>query len=143
MKQKENTLNTSLIIAVGIGLALGFLLGRLRYKPQINTLYKMVKDRDKASTHMMPNGQMMMNEDTSMSMNNMVKALEGKKGDAYDREFISQMIEHHQGAIDMAKLAETSAKHDEIKNLSADIITSQSKEIVDMKTWWQAWGYTK
>lgn len=146
MKRKENLLNTPIIVAVVLGLVAGFLLGRLRYKPQINTLYKMVKDRDKANLksnmHVMPDGQMM-RSGTSMGMNDMVKALEEKKGDDFDRTFISLMIEHHQGAIDMAKLGEAYGKHVELKNLSKNIITTQTQEITDMKNWWQAWEYKK
>jgi len=33
----------------------------------------------------------------------------------------------------MAKLSEQNAKHDEIKNLSRDIIAAQEKEISEMK----------
>jgi uncharacterized protein (DUF305 family) len=51
------------------------------------------------------------------------------------------MIEHHEGAIDMAKLAETRAEHDEIKQLSQDITTAQEGEIAEMKKWQQQWGY--
>lgn len=75
------------------------------------------------------------------SMDAMVSSLEDKKGDAYDAEFVSQMIMHHQGAIDMAKLSAKQAKHKEIKDLSRDIIKAQEKEIADMKHWQKMWGY--
>jgi uncharacterized protein (DUF305 family) len=65
-----------------------------------------------------------------------------KSGDKFDEEFISQMIVHHEGAVEMAKLAEKQAKHDEIKQLSKDIISAQEKEINDMKQWQASWGYT-
>jgi uncharacterized protein (DUF305 family) len=41
----------------------------------------------------------------------------------------------------MAKLAETRAEHDDIKQLSQDIITAQEGEIAEMKKWQQQWGY--
>jgi uncharacterized protein (DUF305 family) len=63
------------------------------------------------------------------------------KGDEFDKAFIREMIIHHQGAIDMAKLIETNAKHEELKNLAQDIITTQSKEIDMMQTWQADWGY--
>lgn len=56
-----------------------------------------------------------------------------------DKHFIEEMIPHHQGAIDMAKLAETKATRSEIKNLAKDIIETQSKEIADMKAWYKEW----
>ncbi len=63
------------------------------------------------------------------------------KGDAYDRAFLSNMIAHHQGAVDMAKLALTNAKHQEIKNMANGIIATQSKEIDNMESWQKDWGY--
>lgn len=76
-----------------------------------------------------------------MSMDDMVKRLEDKKGDRFDEQFITDMIVHHQAAVDMAKLAKESAKHQEIKVLSQDIITAQESEIHAMKQWQKAWGY--
>lgn len=75
-------------------------------------------------------------------MTSMVDSLAGKTGDDFDRVFISTMIEHHQGAIDMAKLAESRAKHEEIKALSRDIISAQEQEIAEMKQWLRDWGYS-
>jgi uncharacterized protein (DUF305 family) len=51
------------------------------------------------------------------------------------------MIAHHEGAIEMARLSETRAKHDEIKSLSKVIISAQEKEISDMRHWQGVWGY--
>jgi uncharacterized protein (DUF305 family) len=62
-------------------------------------------------------------------------------GEDYDRMFIANMIEHHRGAVDMAKLALTNAKHQELKDMANDIITAQTKEITDMEAWQKAWGY--
>lgn len=82
----------------------------------------------------------MMNDD-DMSMSGMVEALKDKTGEDFDKEFVSQMIVHHQGAIDMAKLVEQNAFHKEIKDLANDIITAQTKEINMMREWQQTWGY--
>ena len=62
-------------------------------------------------------------------------------GEDYDRMFIANMIEHHRGAIDMAKLSQTNAKHQELKDMAEDIISAQSKEIGDMESWQTAWSY--
>lgn len=53
-------------------------------------------------------------------------------GETYDRNFIANMIAHHQGAVDMAKLAQKNAKHQELKDMADDIISAQEKEIADM-----------
>jgi uncharacterized protein (DUF305 family) len=81
-------------------------------------------------------------ENTSMSMQDMTDALKSKTGDDFDKEFIAQMIEHHQGAIDMAKLSDKQAKHQEIKDLSKAIVEAQEKEIAEMKQWQEMWGYS-
>ena len=76
-----------------------------------------------------------------MEMKTMSQELTGKSGDEFDRAFISMMIEHHQDAVDMAKQAQTNAKHDEIKTLANEIITAQNREIDQMKDWQKQWGY--
>lgn len=78
-----------------------------------------------------------------MSMNQMSDDLKSRTGDDFDANFISMMIAHHQGAINMAKLAEKNAKHQEIKDLSKDVISAQTKEIENMKQWQQQWGYNE
>lgn len=78
---------------------------------------------------------------STMSMADMNKELEGLSGDDYDKAFNEMMIAHHEGAVDMAELSEQRAKHDEIKQLSQEIITAQEKEITDMKQWQLDWGY--
>lgn len=83
----------------------------------------------------------MMN-DKDMSMSDMTSSLKNKSGDDFDKAFISEMITHHQGAIDMANLAKLNAKHDEIKKLADNIVTAQNKEIGEMKSWQTQWGYT-
>lgn len=77
-----------------------------------------------------------------MSMTEMTASLKAKTGDDYDKAFIENMIAHHQSAVDMAKLSRDNAKHDEIKQLSGEIITAQEKEIAQMKQWQTDWGYT-
>lgn len=78
-----------------------------------------------------------------MSMNDMTMGLKDKQGDDYDKAFIANMIVHHEGAVEMAKLSETNAKHEEIKNLSKAIIAAQEKEISEMKQWQKDWGYSQ
>jgi uncharacterized protein (DUF305 family) len=82
-------------------------------------------------------------ENDSMTMDEMVGMLKGKTGDEFDKAFISGMIEHHQGAIDMAKDAQANAKHKEIKQMADEIIAAQTKEIELMKTWEKEWGYSE
>lgn len=90
--------------------------------------------------HTNTNSEGMMDND-DMSMTDMTNSLKGKAGDDFDKAFLSQMIIHHKGAIDMAKLVQANAKHDEVKNLANDILSAQSKEIDMMQTWQTQWGY--
>jgi uncharacterized protein (DUF305 family) len=78
---------------------------------------------------------------SEMNMRAMTDDLAGKTGDDFDAAFISHMIEHHESAVDMSKLVNENAKHDEIKQLSRDIITAQESEIAKMKRWQKDWGY--
>jgi uncharacterized protein (DUF305 family) len=79
---------------------------------------------------------------SSMSMEDMTADLQNKTGDEFDKAFISSMIAHHEGAVEMAKLSAKNAKHEEIKTLSNDIIAAQEKEITEMKQWQMDWGYS-
>ena len=79
---------------------------------------------------------------SSMSMDDMTMDLKNKTGDQYDKAFIADMIIHHEGAVEMAKLSAANAKHDEVKQLSQAVIAAQEKEIAEMKQWQRDWGYS-
>lgn len=78
-------------------------------------------------------GNMNMNMSDHMEM--MMKPLREKTGTEFDKEWITQMIIHHQGAINMSAPAEENAKHQEIKDLARDVISAQAKEIEQMRQW--------
>jgi uncharacterized protein (DUF305 family) len=46
-----------------------------------------------------------------------------------DAEFAAMMIDHHEGAIAMAKLALARAEHEELKELAQAIVDAQQREI--------------
>lgn len=69
-----------------------------------------------------------------------MKKLGALRGNAFDLEFIRQMIPHHVGAIAMAKEALTKAKKDEIKKLADSIIKEQQGEIDEMRRWQTEWS---
>lgn len=87
------------------------------------------------NTHTMPNGQMMQNGSMNDAMEGMMAGLEGKTGDAFDKAFLEEMIMHHEGAVEMAKLVLANSKRPELIKLANDIISAQTKEIEMMKGW--------
>ena len=54
------------------------------------------------------------------------------KDAAFDQMFLTAMIAHHEGALDMVSMIEDSTKA-EVKKLYNNIVTSQSAEIEEMK----------
>jgi uncharacterized protein (DUF305 family) len=91
--------------------------------------------------HQMPDGSMMMNNGGSMNMmdmtmTDMVGMMKGKTGKALEKEFITGMIPHHQGAVDMAKvLLQDKTVSPELQKFAQDIITAQEGEIKMMNEW--------
>lgn len=83
------------------------------------------------------------NSSTSNLMDNsmMSSKLSTLMGDEFDKAFINDMVEHHTGAVAMAELVDTEAKNPKIQELAKAIITTQTKEIADMKSWAKKWGY--
>jgi uncharacterized protein (DUF305 family) len=58
---------------------------------------------------------------------------EGAKGNGTDRAFVAAMIPHHESAVEMAKIAETRAESSFVKELSADVIRTQTEEIAILR----------
>ncbi|HQV64922.1 MAG TPA: DUF305 domain-containing protein [Candidatus Paceibacterota bacterium] len=92
-------------------------------------------------THQMSDGSMMNNDGSNMQamMHDMNAALAGKTGDEFDKAFLSEMIIHHEGAVEMAQTVLKSSKRPELIKLANDIISAQNKEIDMMKGWQTKW----
>ena len=55
-----------------------------------------------------------------------------------DRDFLAQMIPHHEGAIDMSKVLLKDGVRPEVRRLAQEIIAHQEGEIQMMKRWLEA-----
>jgi len=62
-----------------------------------------------------------------------------ENAEPFDKAFIEEMIPHHQMAVMMAQMLERTTDRSEMKKLAADIISAQTKEINQMRQWYQDW----
>jgi Domain of unknown function (DUF305) len=77
-------------------------------------------------------------EPSFLAMNNaaMAKMMAGMKIEPsknVDRDFVSLMVPHHQGAIDMAEAELIYGHNEPLRGLAQDIISTQQQEIVAMQ----------
>lgn len=128
-------------IMVGvIGLLTGLLIaGATAVLAVNNDNHSMMKMMGMNTSH---SHQQSVSTHNEMSMSDMTEQLRNKTGDDFDKAFVEMMISHHEGAVDMARLIPSRAKHNEVKQLGEAIISAQTKEIADMKQWQKDWGYS-
>jgi uncharacterized protein (DUF305 family) len=119
------------IVALALGLGFGYSINKPSQTAPINT--------ETVSQISSPTTDHNSHTDMEQAMSSMTGALQGKTGDTFDQAFLSEMIVHHQGAVEMAELALTNAKHQEIKDLAEAIIKAQNQEIADMQEWQEEW----
>ncbi len=59
--------------------------------------------------------------------------LEAADGDMFDQMFLQMMIEHHQGAVEMAQIELDEGANPQATELAAEIIEAQESEIATME----------
>jgi uncharacterized protein (DUF305 family) len=77
-----------------------------------------------------------MQMDMNMSSNDMLSGLEGQD---FEVSFLSMMIAHHEGAVEMAQWILERTQNADIKTAAEAIITAQEPEIQQMTQWLQDW----
>ena len=125
------------IIIVGLALAV---IGFAACNPAANTAMNqngMVMNGNRAMNHnAMP---MNANQDMSAMHQGDMESSPNAASQPYDLQFIDTMTHHHQGAIDMAKMALTKSQSAELKKFAQKLIDDQNKEISQMKDWRDKW----
>ncbi|HEX2916371.1 MAG TPA: DUF305 domain-containing protein [Chloroflexia bacterium] len=74
-----------------------------------------------------------------MEMMGDMDTLTKAKDAAFDKQFITMMIAHHQQAVSMANLLPSKTQRPELLKLGQDIVKTQSAEIAQMQSWQKAW----
>lgn len=94
----------------------------------------MMSNTNQTNRNSMANQNAPMNNDHSQ-MQTSVDA----KNAPYDLQFLDTMIEHHQAAVDMAKMVGGKTENAELEKFADKIIADQTREIAQMKQWREKW----
>lgn len=94
-----------------------------------------------------PEGKEVMNAHGMMSGSSMHMGAMGDSSDLetlsnsadFDKEFLREMIPHHQSAVMMASMLKRGTSRPEMEKLADDIIAAQTSEIDQMRTWLKTW----
>jgi uncharacterized protein (DUF305 family) len=132
--------NIPLVTITFLSLVVGTLFGHfvwVDYPP-----HGSIMTTERYNSHTMKDGSsMMMNEQDMVGMENMMLTMtanmKGKTGTELEKSFITEMIPHHQGAVDMAKLLleDKTITSKELVGFAKNVITAQESEIIKMKIW--------
>jgi uncharacterized protein (DUF305 family) len=74
-----------------------------------------------------------------MAMMHAMQTMPTFSGDA-DADFMKHMRNHHQAAVEMAKVVVANGKDADVKKLAQEIVTAQEKEIATIDAWLKAKG---
>jgi len=86
-----------------------------------------VASSDKSFARLMDEAMAIMERDMQAA------PMDGRPG----HDFVSMMLPHHQGAVDMAKAVLLNTQDPELRNLALGIIAEQQNEINVMRAWLQ------
>jgi uncharacterized protein (DUF305 family) len=92
--------------------------------PEIIQMQSWIDGKSESHMHDMEMGGMLTDAELA--------ELASLKGAAFDQKFLTAMIAHHEGALDMVDMINDSS-NSEVKTLASNIVTSQSAEIEAMK----------
>jgi hypothetical protein len=75
--------------------------------------------------------------ENATAMTKMMRAMEIKPSGDVDSDFVSMMVPHHQGAIEMAQAQLRYGRNEQLRRIAQEIIVTQQQEIAAM---WLALG---
>ncbi len=71
--------------------------------------------------------------EVNVAMDRMMKAMMAAPSGDVDADFVTMMLPHHQGAIDMAVAELRHGKNEQLKRIAQEIIVDQQQEIAAMQ----------
>jgi uncharacterized protein (DUF305 family) len=116
-------------------------------RPELLAFARSIEIAQKSEISMMETWQQVWAHPTIMEhkmhndMQTMYESLQNLQGSAFEKKFLELMIEHHQGALDMA-VHGMNSNHEEVQRLAQEIVLTQTKEISQMHKWLHEWGLT-
>ncbi|MDQ0939301.1 DUF305 domain-containing protein [Streptomyces sp. V1I1] len=104
--------------------------------PEIKTMQSWLKSWGKPQSPDMDHGNAGHGGDdmAGMMSDQDMDALTAAKGTDFDRKFAQMMIDHHNGAIDMAKDEQKNGRNTAAKKLADNVIKNQSAEVKQMQS---------
>lgn len=116
---------------------------RAAQTPEIETMVDWLRDwgqripptsRDHANAHAEGHGQAAMDSDMpGMASAGQMSALEKATGEKFRTMWLTMMIDHHEGAVEMARAEVEKGENAKAVALAKRIITAQQKEIATMQ----------
>lgn len=130
--------STGRLAAIGGIIVVALIVGAMAYG---------AANSDHSGSNSGMSGMSGMSQDDSMPMETTTSSTDGMHDGGmlrgmsgpFDRNFIDNMVPHHQLAVAMARLVLQKPKHQEVAQLARAIIAAQNGEITSMRTWRERW----
>ncbi|MEO7539200.1 MAG: DUF305 domain-containing protein [Pyrinomonadaceae bacterium] len=133
-------MNTKTILIISLTATVAMLATACGGTANVNVNPSANTNRNAMNSSMPTNASNMpMNANSNMSGMMDMKSSPDAAKQPYDLQFIDTMTHHHQGALDMAKMALAKTTNDELKKFVRKIVDDQTKEIGQMKEWRDKW----
>ena len=104
--------------------------------PEIDTMTRWLKDwgKDVPTGYTMGHGMGSMGDMPGMMSDQDMMGLDRVDGATFDRMFLTMMVEHHEGAISMARAEQANGKNADAVALARTIEDAQTAEVALMKS---------